>query len=187
MKNILAFSGSARINSLNAQLLAKAVEMARERGAVIETIDLRALDLPLYDGDYEEENGLPEGARLLKEAMREADAFLIASPEYNSFPSPLLLNAIDWASRAESKTEEPLSAFKGKSAGLISASPGPLGGLRSLTFLRSKLQNIGVTVVPGLCAVGGLTLNSFSDEHFSDNQNGRRLQATLDALIHLTV
>jgi len=187
MKNLLAFSGSARINSLNALLLQHAAEMAREQGAVVEIIDLRALNLPLYDGDYEEANGIPDGARTLKEAMREADGFLIASPEYNSFPTPLLLNAIDWASRAESPEEAPLSAFKGKSAGLISASPGPLGGLRSLTALRSKLQNIGVTVVPALCAVGAATLDSLSDEHFADSNNGRRLQSTLKALVNLTV
>jgi chromate reductase, NAD(P)H dehydrogenase (quinone) len=187
MKNIIAFSGSSRLNSLNALLLGKAVDIAREKGAVLEIIDLRALDLPIYDGDYEEANGLPDGARIFKEALREADAFLIASPEYNSFPSPLLLNAIDWASRAESKTEPPLSAFKGKSAGLISASPGPMGGLRSLTFLRSKLQNIGVTVVPAMCAVGGVTLDSFNDPAFNESNNGRRLHSTLDALISLKV
>ncbi len=187
MKSILAFSGSARIHSLNAQLLQKASEMAREMGAVVEIIDLRALDLPLYDGDYEEANGLPDGARTLKEAMREADAFLIASPEYNSFPTPMLLNAIDWASRAESRDEAPLTAFKGKSAGLIAASPGPMGGLRSLTMLRTKLQNIGVTVVPAMAAVGGATPDAIADEHFADSNNGRRLKATLQALIHLTV
>lgn len=187
MKNILAFSGSSRLNSLNALLLGKAADMARESGAVVEIIDLHALDLPIYDGDYEEANGLPDGARIFKEALREADGFLIASPEYNSFPTPLLLNAVDWASRAESKSEAPLSAFKGKSAGLISASPGPMGGLRSLTFLRSKLQNIGVTVVPAMCAVGGVTLDTFADDAFAASHHGRRLQATLDALISLKV
>ncbi|MGA0333089.1 MAG: NADPH-dependent FMN reductase [Kiritimatiellia bacterium] len=187
MKNILAFSGSARIHSLNGLLLAKAAEMAREMGALVEIIDLRALNLPIYDGDYEEANGLPDGARTLKAAMREADGFLIASPEYNSFPTPLLLNAIDWASRAESRDEAPLTAFKGKGAGLISASPGPMGGLRSLSALRSKLMNIGVTVVPGMCAVGAATVDSLSDDHFADSNNGRRLESTLKALIGLEV
>ncbi|MDF3127864.1 NAD(P)H-dependent oxidoreductase [Kiritimatiellaeota bacterium B1221] len=187
MKNILAFSGSNRIHSLNARLLEKASEMAREMGAVVDIIDLRALDLPLYDGDYEEANGLPDGARTLKEAMLEADAFLIASPEYNSFPTPLLLNAIDWASRAESRDEAPLTAFKGKSAGLIAASPGPMGGLRSLSMLRTKLQNIGVTVVPAMAAIGGVTSETFVDEHFADTNSGRRLKGTLQALIQLSV
>lgn len=187
MKNLLAFSGSGRMHSLNSRLLETAADMARKQGAVVEVIDLRALDLPLYDGDYEEANGLPDGARQLKEAMREADGFLIASPEYNSFPTPLLLNAIDWASRSESREEAPLSAFKGKAAGLIAASPGPMGGLRSLTALRSKLQNIGVTVIPAMCAVGGITADSFADDHFADSNHGRRLQNTLNALLTIEV
>lgn len=187
MKTVLAFSGSSRLNSLNAQLLDCAAGMARERGAVVETLDLRALALPLYDGDFEAVNGLPDGANILKEAMREADAFLIASPEYNSFPSPLLLNAIDWASRAEHPDERPLSAFKGKAAGLISASPGPMGGIRSLWALRTKLQNMGVTVVPALAAVGGATPDTFQDPEFAASNNGRRISSTLESLIRLTV
>jgi NAD(P)H-dependent FMN reductase len=187
MKSILAFSGSSRIQSLNSHLLQQAILMARDAGAVVETLDLRSLNLPIYDGDFEAANGLPEGARMLKEAMREADGFLIASPEYNSFPTPLLLNAIDWASRSESPDELPLSAFRGKTAGLISASPGPMGGLRSLTALRTKLQNIGVTVVPALAAVGGATEAGFADKGFRSSNNGRRVKATIDSLISLTV
>ncbi|WFB34347.1 NAD(P)H-dependent oxidoreductase [Kiritimatiellota bacterium B12222] len=187
MKTILAFSGSSRENSLNAQLLQKAVSMAAELGASVEVIDLKALNLPLYDGDLEQTQGLPEGAKALKEAMQEADGFLIASPEYNSFPTPLLLNALDWASRAEQPDEIPMRAFKGKTAGLIAATPGPMGGLRSLSFLRSKLQNMGVTVVPTMTGVGGATIDLFADENFATGQQGRRLHATLSALLHLTL
>lgn len=187
MKTLLAFSGSSRMNSLNQALLNTAVELARDKGAVVETLNLKTLDLPMYDGDLEAANGLPPGVLTLKEAMREADGFLIASPEYNSFPTPLLLNAIDWASRPETPEEAPLSAFSGKTAGLISASPGPMGGQRSLWALRTKLQNIGVTVVPSLAAVGGATLDTFTDPDFASSNNGRRVAHTLDALLSLTV
>lgn len=187
MKNIIAFSGSCRLHSLNQALLNRAISIAREKGAVVETLDLKALDLPLYDGDLEAANGLPEGVTVLKEAMRKPDGFLIASPEYNSFPTPMLLNAIDWASRAERKEEPPLVAFKGKAAGLMSASPGPLGGLRSLTALRTKLQNIGVTVVPALAAVGSASEDLFSDPEFASSANGKRLEKTIEALISLEV
>jgi len=187
MKTLLALSGSSRDQSLNLHLLRKASEMAQEAGAVVETIDLRSLALPIYDGDLEAAQGLPDGARTLKTAMREADGFLIASPEYNSFPTPLLLNAIDWASRPETQDEGPLEAFKGKTAALVAASPGPLGGLRSLTALRTLLQNIGVTVVPAVAAVGAATESTFADENFETSNNGRRVKATLDALLKLTV
>lgn len=185
MKTLLAFAGSSRLNSLNQALLNCAVHLAREKGAVVETIDLKALDLPVYDGDYEASNGLPQGAVSLKAAMWEADGFLIASPEYNSFPTPLLLNALDWASRPENSDEPMLSAFKGKTAGLIAASPGPLGGLRSLIALRGMLQNIGVTVVPTVAAVGGASEMVLKDSGFAASNNGRRVIATLNALLSL--
>jgi len=187
MKNLLAFSGSSRLQSLNTLLLETAALMAREAGAVVEIIDLRALELPVYDGDYEAANGLPQGAKTLKEAMKEADGFLIASPEYNSYPTPLLLNALDWASRRSEEDEPPMTAFKGKTAGLLAASPGPMGGLRSLWALRTFLMNVGVTVVPQLAAVGAATPDTFSDPNFGTSNNGRRVHATLDALLNLNL
>jgi NAD(P)H-dependent FMN reductase len=186
MKTILAFSGSSRLNSLNAKLLEKAEAMAEATGAVVETIDLRALNLPIYDGDFEAANGLPPAVIDLKEALREADGFLIACPEYNSFPTPLLLNAIDWASRAGGGDPKALSVFQGKAAGLIAASPSPLGGLRALWMLRSLLQNIGVVVAPSLAAVGGATLELLDDEHFANSAHGRRVQAVIDELLRLS-
>lgn len=185
MLTLLAFSGSSRFGSLNTLLLEQAETMAAELGATVETIDLRALNLPIYDGDYEAANGLPGGVIDLKEAMREADGFLIATPEYNSFPSPLLLNALDWASRKGGGDEAPLSAFHGKAAGLMAASPGALGGIRALWQLRTFLQNVGTVVAPTLAAIGGANEDLFSDAHFTDSMNGRRLHSTLTELLHL--
>lgn len=187
MKKLLALSGSSRRNSLNTKLLQIAVKHACDQGAEVEILDLGELDLPIYHGDEEEANGLPAGAVTLKNAMRKADGFLIASPEYNSFPTPLLLNAIDWASRPESSEERPLSAFKGKGAGLMAASPGPLGGMRSLSMLRAKLQNIGVTVVPGMTAVGSASTELLSGDDFINSGQGNRLKGTITSLIQLKV
>ena len=110
--------------------------------------------LPLFDQDLESAQGLPAGAKQFKALLREHDGFLIASPEYNSSFTPLLKNAIDWASRAESKDEPPLAAYRGKVAALLSASPGALGGLRGLVHLRALLGNIGVIVLPDQVAIG---------------------------------
>jgi chromate reductase len=77
-----------------------------------------------------------------------SDGFLIASPEYNSAFTPLLKNALDWASRTETEDEPDLLAFDGKIVALCSASPGFLGGLRSLQALRTMLTNLGVLVIP---------------------------------------
>ena len=84
-----------------------------------------------------------------------APGFLIASPEYNGFVTPLLKNVLDWASRSLSHDEKPLIAFRGKVAALVSASPGNLGGLRSLAALRVLLGNLGVLVTPSQHAVSG--------------------------------
>ena len=151
---IIAFAGSLRAGSLNKKLLANAADAARAAGAEVTVVDLRELALPLYDQDIEDASGLPEGAKKLKALLRASDGFLIASPEYNSSITAALKNAIDWASRAEADDEPPLAAFRSKTAALISASPGALGGLRGLVTVRSILGNIGVIVLPDQVCIG---------------------------------
>ena len=143
---LLAISGSSRQGSVNLRLLDAATHIARTLGAEVTCLDLRTLALPLYDGDLEAASGLPEGCIALKKALAEHDALLIASPEYNGFFSPLLKNAIDWASRPQGSLPSP---FAGTVAGLIAASPGALGGIRGLPAVRQLLCNLGVLVTPG--------------------------------------
>jgi chromate reductase, NAD(P)H dehydrogenase (quinone) len=149
---ILVFAGSTRTDSLNKRLARHAADVLRNAGAEATLLDLRDLALPLYDGDLEARDGLPVGAKRLKELMKAHQAFVIASPEYNSSIPAVLKNAIDWASRAE-PNEKALVAFQGKVALLLAASPGLLGGLRALVHLRSILGNIGVIVLPEQLAV----------------------------------
>jgi len=150
---ILAFAGSTRSGSFNKKLVKLAADAARDAGAEVTLLDLRDLPLPLFDGDLEDEQGLPENAKKLKTLLRATDGLLISSPEYNSSITGALKNAIDWASRAETDDEPPLVCFRGKVASLISASPGALGGLRGLVHLRAILGNIGVIVLPDQVAV----------------------------------
>lgn len=139
---ILAFSGSARRESLNRKLLAFAVTAARESGGEVTLIDLNDYALPLYHGDLEEAEGLPANAVKLIDLISRHDALLIASPEYNSMITPLLKNTIDWCSRAE---DDP---FPGKVAAVVSASPGPFGGMRSQKLAQQLLLHLGCHVVP---------------------------------------
>lgn len=150
---ILAFAGSTRTGSFNKQLVRVAAAAARTAGAEVTLIDLRDLPLPLFDGDFETEHGLPDNAKKLKALFREHDAFLIAAPEYNSSITAVLKNALDWASRGETDDEPALSAYRGKTAALLSASPGALGGMRGLVHLRAMLGNIGVMVLPDQVAL----------------------------------
>jgi len=149
---ILAFAGSTRIDSFNKKLVKVAVAGAMENGADVTVIDLRDFTMPLYDGDLEQKEGLPSNARKLKDLMLSHQGFLISSPEYNSSISGVLKNTIDWTSR-QSEGEESLACFKGKVAGIMSASPGGLGGLRGLVHVRAILENISVLVIPEQIAI----------------------------------
>jgi NAD(P)H-dependent FMN reductase len=149
---IVAFAGSLRSGSFNKKLIRIAAAGARAAGAAVTEIDLRDIPMPLYDGDIEREHGLPPNAKVFKRLLIEHHGFLISSPEYNSAVSGVLKNAIDWASRPE-PNEPALVAYKGKVAGLVSACPGHLGGIRGLAVLRSILSNIGVIVIPTQMAI----------------------------------
>jgi len=150
---ILAFAGSARRDSWNRRLVGVSADGARHAGAEVTLLEMRDYAMPLFDEDTESEHGMPAAARAFKQQLEAHQGFLIACPEYNSSITPLLKNAIDWASRA-APGEAPLAAFRGKAATLMSASPGALGGLRGLVTVRSILGNIGVLVLPGQLAVG---------------------------------
>ena len=163
MPKILAFAGSTRKDSLNKKLVKIAALGAESAGATVTVIDLADYLMPIFNQDLESEQGMPEKGHEFKNLLIEHDGFLIASPEYNSAFSPLLKNVIDWASRAESKDEPPLIAYKGKVAAIMATSPGALGGLRGLVFLRMLLGNIGVTVIPDQVAVPQ-AMKAFSED-----------------------
>jgi chromate reductase, NAD(P)H dehydrogenase (quinone) len=142
---ILAFAGSARRESLNRKLLAVAVTAVRDAGAEVTLLDLNEFPLPLYHGDLEDAEGMPANATKLVELITAHPALLIASPEYNSYFTPLLKNTIDWCTRADD------NPFIGKIAAVISASPGAYGGVRSATHLRALLLHLGCHIVPAQC------------------------------------
>ena len=104
--------------------------------------------MPLFNQDLEADAGMPKTAHDLKRLFIEHDGLLVASPEYNSAFTPLMKNTLDWVSRTEADDEPPLAAYRGKVAAVMSASPGRLGGIRGLVFLRMLLGNLGVMVLP---------------------------------------
>ncbi|MCM1982336.1 NADPH-dependent FMN reductase [Lyngbya confervoides] len=146
---ILAFAGSTRSASFNQQLVKAAAEAAKAAGAAVTYLDFLDYDMPLYNQDLEAKAGLPASVVQFKALLKEHQGFLIACPEYNGSLTPLLKNAIDWASRPE-PGEPPmaLSCFRHKVAALLSASPGQLGGMRGLIHVRAILEGIGVLVIP---------------------------------------
>ena len=153
---ILAFAGSARTGSFNKKLVQVAAEGAKQAGVEVTYIDLRDYPMPLYDEDLQKKEGFPDSVLKFKALLKSHQGFLIACPEYNSSITPLLKNAIDWASRPE-EGEPPLAltCFKEKVAAIMATSPGGLGGLRGLVHVRSILESIGTIVIPEQKALPG--------------------------------
>lgn len=153
MCKLLAFSGSLRKSSYNQSIVETAAHGAKIAGADVTIVHLKDFIAPLYNEDLEQEQGMPATAQAFKDLLLSHDGILVASPEYNSSYSAALKNALDWASRG-AEGEKPLAAFRGKTAMLMAASPGALGGLRGLVNLRMLLSNLGMHVHPTQQAFG---------------------------------
>lgn len=185
MTRILAFAGSARRDSFNKRLVAVAAAKARKAGAEVTLADLADFPLPIYDGDLEAGEGVPENAASFRRLLMEHDALLIACPEYNGSITPLLKNVIDWTSRPADGVATS-AAYRGKVAGLISASPGGLGGMRGLVHVRAILSGMGVLVIPGDLAVGAAHKAFGELDALADERLDGRLDAQMAALVRTT-
>jgi NAD(P)H-dependent FMN reductase len=149
MATVLALSGSLRTGSYNTSLLNVAIAMLKEKGAEVVGFDFRADPLPIYNADQEKHEGYPPAVLKLKSVVRDADAVVIAGPEYNAGPTPLLKNAIDWVSRrAPEKGIE--NDWDKKVVAVVSASPGQFGGVRAQYVYRNALSFLGAFVLPNL-------------------------------------
>lgn len=175
---ILAFAGSLRSESFNKKMVKVALEGAKKAGAQVTFADLRDFPMPLFDEDIEAKDGYSPAVLQFKKLLLDHNGFLIASPEYNSGISAVLKNAIDWASRKAPGETAPLACFTGKTAVLMSASPGALGGIRGLPMIRSILSNINVLVLPQQLALGKIHEAFGADGHFKD----ARQQETVEKL-----
>ena len=144
---ILAVSGSLRRESSNTRLLRSAAEEAPV-GVEIQLYEgLR--DIPPYDQDEDVVPG-PEAVESFREAVREADAVLIATPEYNFSVPGVLKNAVDWASRPVAT-----NVFRGKPVAVIGSSAGIFGAVWAQAELRKILgQAMGANIADVEVAVG---------------------------------
>jgi chromate reductase len=147
---LLVFAGSTRARSFNRQLAGVAAELGRTAGASVTHIELADFDVPLYNADLEA-RGTPRDVLRLKEICFAHPAWVLVSPEYNGSYTALMKNTIDWVSSPVKN--DPLwssgsKPFAGKVVGMLSASPGALGGLRSLSHLAPLLMNLQCWVAP---------------------------------------
>jgi chromate reductase, NAD(P)H dehydrogenase (quinone) len=139
---IATLAGSLRTGSYNRKLLALAEDALQKAQVEIDHLDLRDFPLPLYDGDNEEQSGLPPQAWTLKARLAAAHGVLLALPEYNGGIPGTLKNAIDWTSRGEG------NPWAGKVIGLMGATTGMWGTQRMMPHLRQSFQILNAHVIP---------------------------------------
>jgi len=135
---LLGISGSLRGGSDNTKLLAEAARLFGDA-----TYTLGDINLPLYNGDDEEAQGVPEAVQTLADQIAQADAVLISTPEYNKGPSGALKNALDWVSRVEG------NPWSGKPLAVMSAAAGRAGGERAQMVLRGFMVPFRPRILQG--------------------------------------
>lgn len=172
---VLGVAGSLRRASFNRALLRAAQDQAPE-GLVIEIFDLAAV--PLYNGDVEAE-GDPEGVAAFKQAIRDADAVLMVTPEYNHGVPGVMKNAIDWASRPPQSA--PLAQ---KPVGIIGASPGMTGSARGQSQLRQAFEFTNSYCMPQPELLVFRAHEKFdADGNLTDETTGAYLRRYLEAFM----
>lgn len=175
---VLVLSASLRADSLNTRLAALLARLVEGTGAVADAARLADFPMPLYDGDVEAADGIPQGARSLCERLDACDAFVISSPEYNASVPGVLKNAVDWVSRVRPQP------FKDKQALLASASPSMVGGNRGLWALRVPLEHLGTRVYPDMFSLAKAH-EMLQDGQLSDAGLQERLGETVASFLSL--
>jgi chromate reductase len=153
---LLVFAGSTRQNSYNRKLAQAAAAMARAAGAQVTHLELGDFDVPMYNADLEA-RGTPADVMKLKQIGYEHPAWIICTPEYNASYPALLKNTLDWISspvKSDPVWNDDFRSTRGKVVGVLSASPGGLGGLRSQSHLAPLLLNLQCWLAPRNFALG---------------------------------
>jgi len=182
---VLFISGSLRADSLNRKLLACAVQachhinsnnLLENLQADSQTLDLKTLQMPIYDGDTEAA-GIPLGVSRAVDQLAQAKAVVISSPEYNGSVSSALKTFVDWTSRVR-----PMP-WKDKPVLLLGASPGALGAVRGLWHTRVPFEALGCHVYPDMLGLPRAHEAFESDGSLKDPKFQERLEQLLLAFL----
>lgn len=157
---VLALVGSLRANSFNRRLAAACAELLPD-GAEL-TIFPSLGEIPLYDEELDTDPP-PSPVRALREALVNADALLVVTPEYNYGVPGLLKNALDWASRPVAA-----SPLRGLPTGIVGASPGTVGSARAHAQLRELFAVTRTPVLPHPDVLVPFVQQRFDGERFTD-------------------
>lgn len=137
---LIGLSGSLREGSYNTALLRAAQALTPEG---VELVEASIRGIPLYDGDLEASEGLPETVLALKDMIAAADGLILFTPEYNNGPPGVFKNAIDWLSRPASDIAR---VFGGRPVAVLGASPGAFGTVMSQAAWLPILRTLGAAV-----------------------------------------
>jgi chromate reductase len=169
----MLMAAALRQGSFNKKLIAVAAKILQSQGHVLDLADFAEFDVPLYNGDLEQQQGIPSGAQDFAKRMQDAQGIVIASPEYNFSVPGILKNLIDWVSRIDAKP------FNKRNMYLLSASPSLVGGNRGLWQLRISLECCGARVYPSMFSLASAH-QAFSQEgSLSDTNLSHRLEQEL--------
>lgn len=174
---ILVFAGALRVDSCNKKFAREAARLAKAAGAEVEFADLKDYPMPPYDGDIESASGIPQTTKELGKKIAAADALIISTPEYNGSIPGILKNVIDWLSR-----DKPVS-LTGKQLLLLAASPGALGGVRSLWHSRQPFEVLGVHVFPNMMGLPKAYDAFDADGKLKDEKTTQQLQTLVEQFI----
>jgi len=176
---LLFFAGSAREGSHNKKLARLGQKIAEANGIEAVFADLADYHMPIYHGDLENDQGVPERARAFKALLEEYDGVMIVTPEYNASVPPLLKNTIDWLSRVK---DEP-DVFKTRVFAISGASPGYYGAMRSLLTLRQILSaGLGALVIPQQMALPRAVQAFEDDGSLKDEAQQKMFAGVVEAL-----
>lgn len=140
--NFIAISGSLRSASFNSRLVDLMVELAPE-GVQIGKATLH--EIPLYNGDVEDEQGIPAGVEALRKRIKAADGMIIVTPEYNAGMPGVLKNALDWLTRPGSEMKP---TFGHRPTALAGATPGAFGTAFAQAGSLINLRQLGCQLFP---------------------------------------
>jgi chromate reductase, NAD(P)H dehydrogenase (quinone) len=169
----LVFAASLRAESLNTRLARLAAATIEAKGGEVDLASMRDFDAPSYNADLQNDEGFPAGAELFRRSLDASDAFIVASPEYNSSMPGALKNAIDWVSRYQPQP------FNERHGLLLSASPSMVGGNRGLWALRIPFEHLGARMYPDMFSLAQAHKALTSEGRIADE----RLQERFDTNI----
>ncbi|MEO0979401.1 MAG: NAD(P)H-dependent oxidoreductase [Pseudomonadota bacterium] len=180
---IIVCSGSVRGGSHNTKLAALVAKRLSLLDADVTHLSLKDYPLPIYDGDHEADNGVPEQAKRLHRLFVGHDGVFLACPEYNAGVTPLLKNTLDWISRVK----EPGEPYRNKVFALGAASPGGFGGLRGLIGMRTILEvGLGALVLPQMVSVPKASAAFDDKDDLAEDRVSGQLDKLVEALLRMT-